>query len=52
MTPFPIGTYVGTYKGVKFYADRGNYVCLFGWLPKRFESIRHLKYNVTLWRKS
>ena len=52
MNPFPSGSYIGTYKGVPFYSDRGEYQCLFGWVPKRFHSIRQLKINVTKWRKS
>jgi hypothetical protein len=52
VTTFPSGTYIGKYKGVPYYAKNGKYECLFGWMPKTFETIRQLKYNVTLWRKT
>ena len=52
MTSFPNGIFVGRYKGVSIYANKGRYECLFGWLPKTFDSLRQAKYNITKWSKS
>lgn len=39
--------YIGTYKGIKYYSDKGRIHCLFGWVPKDFGSIRSFKLAVT-----
>lgn len=52
MTTTPQGTFIGKYKGVSYYANQGKYNCLFGWMPKEFDSIRALKCAVTKWSKT
>jgi hypothetical protein len=52
MDQFPSGFYVGTYKDVPFYVDKGEWQCLFGWMPKRFDTLLKLKRAVTKWKKS
>ena len=47
MATFPSGTYIGQYKGVKYYSNDGTIECLFGWMPKTFSSIRAFKCAVT-----
>ena len=48
---FPDGLFIGIYKGVKYYTKEGKIQCLFGWMPKTFDSIRSFKINVTKWQK-
>ena len=47
-----LGLFLGRYKGVSFYTDRGTIRCLFGWVPKSFASIRAFKCAVTRWQKT
>jgi len=42
-------TFLGIYKGVCYYTDRGTIKCQFGWVPKEFQSIRAFKLAVTRW---
>lgn len=49
MAAFPSGVYIGTYRGVKYYADKGEWQCLFGWVPQRFNTELKLKRAVTRW---
>jgi len=49
---FPNGLYIGTYKGINYYAAGAKIQCLFGWLPKEFDSIRAFKCAVTRWEKT
>lgn len=47
----PEGLFIGKYKGVSYYANKGRIECLFGWMPKSFVSIRAFKCAVTKWQK-
>ena len=49
MTSFPSGTFVGRYKGVSIFTHKGRYECLFGWMPKTYDSLRQARYNITKW---
>jgi hypothetical protein len=42
-----MAVYIGTYKGFKYYPDKGVIHCHFGWIPKEFSSIRSFKLAVT-----
>lgn len=44
---FPSGIYIGRYKGINYYSEKGTIQCLFGFLPKEFHSIRAFKCAVT-----
>jgi hypothetical protein len=47
-----LGIFIGKYKGVSYYADKGNIRCLFGWVPQSFYSMRQFKLAVTRWQKA
>jgi len=44
--------FIGVYKGVRYYSRKGTIICLFGWMPKAFPSIRSCRYNITRWLNS
>ncbi len=52
MNVFPNGFYVGTYRGVPYYTHKGKWQCLFGWVPKEFDTLLKLKRAVTRWEKT
>lgn len=49
---FPNGHFIGRYKGVSYYAHLGKIQCLFGWVPKEFNSIRAARLAITKWSKT
>lgn len=51
MTTFPDGTYIGTYKGVRYYTKGGQIQFLLGWVPQTKPSLRAAKIAITKWMK-
>ena len=53
MSPaFPNGLYLGAYKGVKLYTNRGQIQFLLGWLPQTKASLRAAKIAITKWKNT
>lgn len=51
-TPWNEGaTFLGIYHGVKYYTRGGKIICLFGWMPKEFETIKKFQAGVRAWEK-
>lgn len=44
--------FIGVHSGIKYYSREGKIICLFGWVPQKFNTIQAFKLGVTRWENT
>jgi hypothetical protein len=42
-------TFLGVYHNIRYYTSGGKIHCLFGWMPKTFDSVKQFQHAVRKW---